>query len=84
MNNLSDIKGTQLQQELFRHKLAFQLSADDSVAVFSSRIASKLPEHICQYSDTLDQYSLRPFIHSGVSWDGWDVDSNGEAVNSIL
>ena len=84
LNDLSDLRATQLQQDLFRHKLVFQVSADDSIALFASKIASRLPEHICQYSDTLEQYSLRPFIHEGVSWDGWDVDSNGEAINSIL
>lgn len=84
LNNLSDLKTTKLQQELFRHKLVFHISADDSVALFSSKIASRLPEHICQYSDTLEQYSLRPFIHEGVSWDGWDIDATGEAVNTFL
>lgn len=84
LNDLSDLKPTQLQQDLFRHKLVFQVSSDDSITLFASKIASRLPEHICQYSDSLEQYSLRPFIHEGVSWDGWDVDSNGEAINSIL
>ena len=84
LNNLSDIKATQLQQEIFRHKFVFQVSGDDSITLFASKIASKLPEHICQYSDTLEQYSLRPFIHEGVNWDGWDIDANGDAINSNL
>ena len=84
LNNLSDLKVTQLQQDLFRHKLVFQISADDSVVLFASKVASRLPEHICQYSDSLEQYSLRPFIHDGVTWDGWDVDENGDAVNSTF
>lgn len=84
LNNLSDIKATQLQQEIFRHKFVFQVSGDDSITLFASKIASRLPEHICQYSDTLEQYSLRPFIHEGVNWDGWDIDANGEAINSNL
>jgi len=84
LSNLSDIKPTQLQQELFRHKFVFQVSGDDSITLFASKIASKLPEHICQYSDTLEQYSLRPFIHEGINWDGWDIDANGEAVNSNI
>ena len=82
--NLSDIKATQLQQDLFRHKFVFQVSGDDSITLFASKIASKLPEHICQYSDTLEQYSLRPYIHKGINWDGWDIDSNGEATNSTI
>lgn len=84
LSDLSDLKTTHLQQDLFRHKIVFQISADDSIALFASKIASRLPEHICQYSDSMEQYSLRPFIHKGISWDGWDIDSNGEAVNSML
>ena len=84
LNNVADIKPTQLQFELFRHKFAFQLSGDDSVSMFSSKIATKLPEHICQYSSALEQYSLRPFIHEGINWDDWDIDSKGEAINTNL
>ena len=83
LNNLSDIRNTQLQAELFRHKLVFQLSAEDSTNLFLNRSASNLPEHICQYSDTLEQYSFRPFIHEGVSWDGWILDADGNAMNSF-
>ncbi len=81
LNDFSDLKATHLSQDLFRHKMAFQLSADDSVALFSSRTASKLPEHVCQYSSSLEQYSFRPFIHEGVSWDGWDIGPDGKATN---
>ena len=84
LNDLSDLKATHLQQDLFRHKIVFQISADDSIALFASKIASRLPEHICQYSNALEQYSLRPFIHEGVSWDGWDIGPDGEAVNSMI
>lgn len=84
LNNLSDLKSTQLQQELFRHKVAFQISTDDSIALFASRTASKLPEHICQYSDSLEQYSLRPYIHEGIGWDGWEIGPDGEAINAII
>lgn len=84
LNNLSDMRATKLQAELFRHRLTFQLPADDSLTLFANRSAAQLPEHICQYSDTLEQYTLRPFLHEGIGWDGWDVDADGEAVNSAF
>jgi len=84
LSNLSDLHSTKLQKDLFRHKLAFQISGEDASNLFANRAASKLPEHICQYSDNLETYSLRPFIHEGIVWDGWDVDADGEAVNSII
>jgi len=81
INNIKDLKQTGLNVSLFNHKLAFQLSADDSIELFSSRAAaSKLPEHICEYSNSLDSFSFRPYLHKDVEWDGWSVDEKGTAV----
>lgn len=80
LNTLSDLRATGLQPELFRHKLSFQVSADDSVTLFGNKTASRLPGHICQYSDSLESYSLRPFLHPGLSWDGWETDAEGRAA----
>ena len=84
LNNMADLQNTRLQVNLFRHKLAFQMSGEDSYELFGNKIASRLPEHICQYSNSLEQYSFRPYLHKGVNWDGWDVDENGNAVNGSM
>ena len=84
LNNISDVRNTKLSFDLFKHKLAFQLSGDDSYELFGSKIASKIPEHICQYSNGLEQYSLRPFLHKEIVWDGWSVDEKGNAVNTMI
>ena len=81
LDSLVDLKLTGLKADYFRHRLSFQIPADESRELFSSTIASGLPEHICQYSNMLDQHSFRPYLHSGVVWDGWDVDEVGNAVN---
>lgn len=82
LSTLSDLKATGLQQDLFRHRLAFQLSGDDSYQLMGSKVASRLPEHICQYTDSLEQYSLRPYIHGGIGWDGWEIGIDGQAINA--
>ena len=84
LDSLADIKSTGLKADLFRHRLAFQLSADDSRELFGSRVAHVLPEHICQYSDTLEGYSFRPYIHRGITWDGWEIDAEGRPCNPFL
>jgi tRNA splicing endonuclease len=81
VNNMSDFKSARVGLDAFRHRLAFQISADDSSELFGNRVASKLPEHICQYSNQLDQYSLRPYIHKEISWDGWIIDEDGKTTN---
>ena len=82
LNNISDLKNTGLPVDLFRHKLSFQVSPEDSYQIFASRIAAKIPEHICQYSSGLDQYSFRPFLHNGVTWDGWQIDDQGNVIDA--
>lgn len=85
LNTLYDLKATRLQSGFFKHRFVFQISPDDSMNLFNNRSASKLPEHICQYSDSLEKYSVRPFLHPHITWDGWEVDENGNAIdpNSI-
>ena len=81
INNMSDLRSVKIGLDAFRHRLAFQISPEDSMELFGSKVASKLPEHICQYSNLLDQYSLRPYIHKDISWDGWVIDENGKTTN---
>lgn len=83
-NSLDDVKQCGLKTNYFRYRLAFQLSADDSRALFNSKIASSLPEHICQFDDLYERYSFRPLIHKGIGWDGWSVDENGEIINPMV
>ena len=81
LNQLTDLKMTGVKVDNFRHRLAFQLSAEDSVDLFSKKIAASLPEHVCQYDDAMGSYSFRPYLHPGVGWDGWSVDESGTITN---
>lgn len=81
ISSLADLKQTRLKQDYFRYKLSFQISVDDSRALFGNKIASTLPEHICQFDDTLERYSFRPYLHKNVGWDGWSLDDFGKVIN---
>lgn len=77
----ADLKATTFKTDWFRHRMSFQISADDSREVFNSKIASSLPEHICQYYDTLEGFSFRPYLNKGIDWDGWGVSDTGEIIS---
>ena len=79
--NLSDMKESRVRINWFRHRLSFVLSADDSTEVFNNRVASKLSQHVCQYSDLLNRFSFRPYLHNDIEWDGWTVDADGNVVS---
>lgn len=81
LNNVADLKQCGLKPDFFRYKMAFQVSADDSRSLFFSKIASVLPEHICQFDDTLERYSFRPYLHKGIGWEGWYVDEDGRVIS---
>ena len=81
LNSYSDLKQCGLKVNDFRYRLAFQISVDDSRDIFNNKIASTLPEHICQFDDTLERYSFRPYLHEGIGWDGWFVAENGKVIN---
>jgi hypothetical protein len=81
LNSFSDIKQTALKLDMFRHRLAFTVSDEDSRELFGNKYASSLPEHICQYYNTMERFSFRPYLHNEIGWEGWDVDNNGNAVS---
>ena len=81
LQSLSDVKTCGLKIDYFRYRMAFQLSADDSRLLFNNKVASTLPEHICQFDDTLGHYSFRPYLHHGIDWEGWSVDENETVIN---
>lgn len=84
LNSIADIKAAKTDVKLYNHKLAFQISADDSTLIYGNKIASKIPEHICQYSNGMEQFSFRPYLHQGITWDGWDLDENGQVLDPTL
>ena len=81
LNDYTDLKACGLRLDYFRHRLAFQISKDQSLEVFGKRAASLLPEHVCQYYDTLSSYSFRPYLHAGIGWDGWSVEEDGSVFS---
>ena len=81
LSNYADLKATTFKEEWFRHRLSFQLSVEDSVKVFGKRVASALPEHVCQYYDLLEGFSFRPYLNRGIDWDGWGVTDSGELIS---
>ncbi len=81
-NSLADFKQSGVKDELFRHRMAFQIPKDDSWEFFGSGLATTLPEHVCRYSNAISSYSFRPYLHREFCWDGWTVNEQGIADNS--
>ena len=81
LNDYSDLKQTSTKIDLYRHRMSFATDVETARELFSSRAASELPEHICQYSNRMEQFSFRPYLHPGITWEGWYIDEKGELVS---
>lgn len=84
LNTYADLKQTGLKDDFFRHRLSFRIPADDSKMIFGNAAAANLPDHICMYSDRLDRFSFRPYLHREISWDGWGIDEEGNIINPLI
>ena len=83
LNTFADLKACGVKRDLFRYRMSFATSAEESRQIFDSKIAESLPEHICQFDDTYESYSFRPYLPKGVGWDGWGVDENGNVTDPM-
>ena len=83
LNSYGDLKQTGLRLDYFRHRVAMAMPVEDSRTMFGTKVAGELPEHIGVYTDMMDRYSFRPYLHKGLTWDGLEVSENGEVINIL-
>ncbi len=62
-----DFRRTRIPVEMFRHRLSFRSSRDDSYIMFGNPSAEKLPKHEFLYSDHFSSFSFRPYQHLEIS-----------------
>ena len=79
-NTISECKQQKINYDLFKHKIMFRAPRSDANELGSAlngKIVSTLDNHSFRYSDGLDTLSFRPYLHQGISWDGWILGENG-------
>ncbi len=80
VGNVQEFGETGLRTKLFRHKIAFPMSRDDSYTILGDKKASQLDEGTFIYSDGYKNQTLRPHIHKGAPYSDWFVDDDGNVV----
>lgn len=70
--------------ELFKHKITFQCSQDDSRSIISKSTAFNLGKTAFLYTDMQKTFTMRPYLHEGLQWDGWETDDFGHAVRKQI
>ena len=76
---VGDIQQVKVDGRLFKHKMTFRIAKDDAVSLVGGAngiIVSELETHSFRYSNGLDDLSFRPYLHPGLSWDGWKQEGD--------
>ena len=84
-NTVTELGQNKIDIALFKHRILFRISKSDAVGLVGSGAASvvaELEKHSFRYSNGLEGLSFRPYLHQGLTWDGWNYDENG-VVNSV-
>lgn len=80
-NSVGDMKQSKTDISLFKHKILFRTARQEAVEVVGSsgsNVISELDDHTFRYTDGIESVSFRPYLHKGLSWDGWSVSEYGE------
>ncbi len=44
---------------------------------------TQLKNHTFRYTNGMENISFRPYLHEGLSWDGWKMDKEGVKKVSV-
>lgn len=80
-----DFQQSKIDISVFKHKLIFRTAKADAMSIVGSMnatVVSELEDHSFRYSNGLDSLSFRPYLHEGLSWDGWQL-AGGTVVNAV-
>lgn len=84
-SSVGDVSQSKTDISLFKHKLLFRTAKNDAALIVGAANAADVAamgEHTFRYSNGLESVSFRPYLHPGLSWDGWQM-KNGKVVNEI-
>ena len=82
-NTAAEVDQNKIETKLFKHKLLFLDSKQNAMQVVDAKTAETIPHlesHSYRYSNGIDACSYRPYLHRGLTWDGWTLDDQGTVV----
>ena len=82
-SSAGDLVQSRIDPALFKHKLLFRIPRSEASGIVGSgnaAVFAELEDRSFRYSDGLDGISFRPYLHPGLSWDGWHVSEGEDAA----
>ena len=82
-NTAGELNQSKMDTSLCKHKILFRMAKNDAVGIIgssSANVVAELEDHSFRYTNGIDALSFRPYLHPGLSWDGWSM-SGGVAAS---
>ena len=76
-----EFRQLKLDSAYFNHLVLFRIPRADAVELvpsYTATLVSTLTEHCYRYTNRLDSLTFRPFLHPGITFDGWRINKNGK------
>lgn len=84
-NTAGEITQSKIDMSLFRHRILFRIPKIDAMTLIGAAgagVIAELEDRSFRYTNGLDGISFRPYLHPGLSWDGWQM--NGDSTVNIV
>lgn len=81
-NTAGELNQSKMDTSLCKHKILFRMAKNDAVGIIgssSANVVAELEDHSFRYMNGIDALSFRPYLHPGLSWDGWSMSGGGAA-----
>ena len=81
-NTVGELNQARIDTSLFRHRILFRLPRTEAAEIIGASgagVVAELEDHSFRYSNGLDELSFRPYLHRGLSWNGWKIGDSGAA-----
>lgn len=78
-NTAGELNQSKMDTSLCKHKILFRMAKADVVGIIgssSANVVAELEDHSFRYTNGIDALSFRPYLHPGLSWDGWSMSGN--------
>lgn len=81
-NTAGELNQSKIDTSLCKHKILFRMAKADASGIIgssSANVVAELEAHSFRYSNGIDALSFRPYLHPGLSWDGWSMSGSSVA-----
>lgn len=78
-NTVGELNQSKMDASICKHKILFRMSKNDAMGIAGSsnaNVIAELEDHSFRYTNGIEALTFRPYLHPGLSWDGWSMSGS--------